>query len=173
MTGGPVTNPYAPPAAAVADVVTVVDEIVPAGRGIRLGAAMMDAVIAGACTYLPFFAGVIPFAAGGQRYSVAGLATGGLLGFIGFCVWAFFTFKYVAANGQSIAKRILGIKVVRSDGTPATLSRIFWMRNVVANIPGIIPILGTVYGFVDALLIFRDNRRCLHDQIADTIVILA
>jgi len=168
-----VTNPYAPPAATVADVVTVVDTIELAGRGVRLGAALLDGVIFGACTYIPFFAGLIPFSAGGRGYAGPGLAAGGLLAFVGFCVWAFFTIKYVGANGQTIAKRMLGIKVVRKDGSHVTLSRIFWLRNVVATIPSAIPILGTVYGIVDVLFIFRDDRRCLHDLIADTIVILA
>ena len=36
-----------------------------------------------------------------------------------------------------------------------------------------IPVIGTVYGLLDVLLIFRASRRCLHDNIADTIVVTA
>ena len=37
----------------------------------------------------------------------------------------------------------------------------------------IIPVIGSLVGLIDALLIFRDNRRCLHDNIADTMVVVA
>jgi uncharacterized RDD family membrane protein YckC len=30
-----------------------------------------------------------------------------------------------------------------------------------------------LYGLIDSLLIFRESRRCLHDNIADTIVVKA
>ena len=35
----------------------------------------------------------------------------------------------------------------------------------------LIPVVGMFIPFVDALLIFRSSNQCLHDQIADTIVI--
>ena len=72
-------------------------------------------------------------------------------------------------NSQSIAKKLLRIKVVRSDGSPVSLGRYFWLRNVVNMMIGIVPL----YGFVDALFIFGEARQCLHDKIADTIVVNA
>jgi hypothetical protein len=42
-------------------------------------------------------------------------------------------------------------------------------RNVVNGILGIIPL----YGIIDSLFIFGNARRCVHDYIADTIVIKA
>jgi uncharacterized RDD family membrane protein YckC len=79
------------------------------------------------------------------------------------------TILFVSRNGQSIGKKLLGIKVVRSDGSKASLGRIFLLRNVVNTLLGIIPL----YGLVDALLIFGEARQCVHDKIADTIVIKA
>jgi len=84
-------------------------------------------------------------------------------------VWAYFTVIYVKANGQTIAKRWLKIKVVRADGSRASLGRIFWLRNVVNALLGIIPL----YGIIDSLFIFSESRQCLHDKIADTIVVNA
>jgi uncharacterized RDD family membrane protein YckC len=63
--------------------------------------------------------------------------------------------------------------VVRKDGRKAGIGRIFWLRNVVNALPGFVPIVGPVYGLVDALLIFGEARQCIHDKIADTIVIRA
>ena len=92
-----------------------------------------------------------------------------MLTLVGFAVWCWLTISTMKRNGQSIAKKILGIKVVRSDGSPASLGRIFWLRNVVNGLISIIPL----YGLIDALFIFGESRQCLHDKIADTIVVKA
>jgi len=64
---------------------------------------------------------------------------------------------------------MVGIKVVRSDGSPASLGRLIWLRNVLNGVIAIIP----AYGLIDSLFIFSESRQCLHDKIADTIVIKA
>jgi uncharacterized RDD family membrane protein YckC len=88
---------------------------------------------------------------------------------VGFIAWAWITILLVARYGQTMGKRILEIKVVRSDGSPASLGRIFWLRNVVNSLLGLIPL----YTLIDLLLIFGDRRQCIHDLIADTIVVKA
>ncbi|MEA2700447.1 MAG: hypothetical protein QOI66_4718, partial [Myxococcales bacterium] len=45
------------------------------------------------------------------------------------------------------------------------------LRGVVNGIISAIPYLGGLYALVDALFIFRDDRRCIHDLIAGTRVI--
>jgi len=64
---------------------------------------------------------------------------------------------------------MLGIKVVRSDGTSIPLGRIFWLRNFLNALISIVPF----YGLIDALFIFGESRQCLHDKLADTIVVRA
>jgi uncharacterized RDD family membrane protein YckC len=59
--------------------------------------------------------------------------------------------------------------VVRTDGTPVSLGRIFLLRNVVNGLLGFIPL----YSLVDVLFIFGERRQCLHDRLADTIVVKA
>jgi uncharacterized RDD family membrane protein YckC len=166
-----VTNPYAPPTASVEDLVGVAERTEPAGRAVRLGAAILDGIIFGALVYLPFIAGFIAFSTN-QSYLNTRTEVGFLLGGVGFAVWAYLTINYVRANGQSIAKKMVGIRVVRTNGAPASFSRIFWLRNVVNGLPGFIPVLGVLYTFVDVLFIFNEARQCLHDKIADTIVVL-
>jgi uncharacterized RDD family membrane protein YckC len=162
------SNPYAPPRAAVSDVADSTEELEPAGRGVRLGAALLDGVVLLVLVYLPVILGGA-FADGepGAPPEISPVAW--LLAFAGFVVWAVFTVRYVTRNGQSIAKKWLGIKVVRTDGSKASLGRIFWLRNVVNGLLGLIPF----YGIVDALFIFGDERRCIHDKIADTLVVVA
>lgn len=160
-------NPYAPPRTNVSDVAVETEELELAGRGVRFGANFIDGLILGAVIALP----LISILAGSRGANGTPRVSGGLmlLSLVGFAVWAWFTIMYVSRNGQSIAKKMLGIKVVRTDGTPATLGRIFWMRNVVNGLLGIIPF----YSWVDPLLIFSDSRQCVHDKIADTIVVVA
>ncbi len=76
---------------------------------------------------------------------------------------------YLVSNtGQTLGKRMRSIRVVRTDGSPASLGRILLLRNVV---PGILGSLCGLVNLVDALLIFGEERRCLHDLLADTKVV--
>jgi uncharacterized RDD family membrane protein YckC len=161
-------NPYAPPRAKVTDVADDTEELELAGRAVRLGAAILDGIVMGVLVILPMVFGI--FAGGAQPNGTPKFSGGAMLfAFIGLIVWSWFTILYVSRNGQTIAKKWLDIKVVRTDGTPASLGRIFWLRNVVNALLGIIPL----YSWIDPLLIFSDSRQCVHDKIADTIVVVA
>jgi uncharacterized RDD family membrane protein YckC len=74
----------------------------------------------------------------------------------------------VAESGQTIGKRMRNIRMVRGDGSPVTLSRVIFLRNVV---PGLVNSACSAFGLIDALFIFNNDRRCLHDVIADTKVV--
>lgn len=168
------TNPYAPPRATVLDIADPNASVVPADRGTRLVATILDGIVIAAMVYMPFMvaaimAGVIGRATGvGNDVGPLFLAVGSL-GIVGFIVWCLLTIKYVRSNGQTIGKKILGIKVVRTDGSAISLGRIFWLRNVVNGLISIIPL----YGIIDALFIFGESRQCVHDKIADTSVVKA
>ncbi len=168
------SNPYAPPQSAVEDIVDPSAGPIPADRGTRLAAAILDGIILMGMVYLPIlFAAAIVGAFGGMQGTVPEAsiiaAVALLVAIAGFAAWCWLNFLYVMRNGQSIAKKILGIKVVRSDGSPASLARIFWLRNVVNWFVSIIPL----YFVIDGLFIFGESRQCVHDKIADTIVIRA
>ncbi len=163
------SNPYAPPQAVVLDIADPGTQTVPAERATRLGAAILDGLIFMVMVYIPIiFTAAAVGAAGEETVSLA-LVIGGLLTLIGLVAWAWLTIRFVLRNGQTIGKKVTGIKVVRSDGTPVSLSRIFWLRNVVNGIISIIPF----YGLIEVLFIFSESRQCLHDKMADTIVIRA
>jgi uncharacterized RDD family membrane protein YckC len=165
------TNPYAPPQATVADVVDPRLSNVAAERGTRLAAAILDGLFIGGMIYAPLLVGFgFGGITGGRNFNMnAGMAAAFVIGAIGFVVWCWLTVTFVRLNGQSIAKKLLNIKVVRSDGSPITLARIFFLRNVVNVMLSMIPL----YGFIDLLFIFGEHRQCLHDKIADTIVVKA
>jgi uncharacterized RDD family membrane protein YckC len=164
------TNVYAPPRAVVHDVAVVDGTGTPADRGTRLVASILDGIIFMGMVYLPFIIAALAAPnSEGETGSDAIVIVGVGIGVIGLIAWCWLTVVYVQRNGQTIAKKLLTIKVVRSDGSPASLGRIFWLRNVVNGIASVIPL----YGLIDALFIFGESRQCLHDKIADTIVIKA
>ena len=167
------TNPYAPPQAAVRDIADPGASTVLADRGTRLGASMLDGIILVAMVVVPFLLfGTIGASAGASADDAGAdgmFALGFALALVGFAAWCWLTVRYVSQNGQSIGKKIVGIKVVRKDGARASFGRIFWLRNAVNGLLGIIPF----YGLLDSVFIFGESRQCLHDRIADTIVVVA
>ena len=168
------TNPYATPGAGVGGLTA--EGVEPAGRLSRLLAWFLDGVIASLMIYVP---GAIVAAATGaieqlslpeSEFDFAVFAVPLFVCFMGFVAWAWITTLLVARYGQTMAKRVLDIKVVRSDGSQASLGRIFWLRNVVGIfVLSLIPL----YFFIDSLLIFGERRQCVHDLVADTIVVKA
>jgi uncharacterized RDD family membrane protein YckC len=165
------SNPYAPPQAAVYDVPGAQEWLEPADRITRLAAAILDGVIIFVMIYVPLLvaAAAGDAAAAGSPAASALVLLGAGSALLGTVVWSVLTIRSVSSNGQSIAKKMLGIRVVRTDGTPASLGRIFWLRNVVNWLLSLIPL----YGFVDVLFIFGESRQCLHDKLADTAVVKA
>lgn len=72
--------------------------------------------------------------------------------------------------GQTVGKRILKIAVATHDFDVPPLNRLIFIRYLPFLVTGIVPMLNAVNIF-DGLLIFRQDRRCLHDILAGTQVI--
>ena len=158
-------NPYLPPDAALAELPTGGAEH--ASRGVRLAATLLDGVFVG----LAVFIGMMPAMLAGPSQAAAEWSmVGMLLVFVGVVT---VNAILVARNGQTLGKYLLKIRVVRADGSNAGLTRIFFARYLPVTVLGAVPLLGIIVSLADALMIFRDNRRCLHDEIADTIVVRA
>ncbi len=78
---------------------------------------------------------------------------------------------YLSKDGQSIGKRMRRIRVVRNDGGPASPVRIILMRNVLpVAVTALMP-CGQFLSLIDYAMIFSNERRCLHDLIANTKVV--
>ncbi len=85
---------------------------------------------------------------------------------------AFLAFNgYLLMNrGQTIGKYLLKIQMVGDDGELVSLSRIFMMRYLLFWIFSMFPILSYISIF-DCLMIFGEQKKCLHDRVAGTKVI--
>jgi len=80
--------------------------------------------------------------------------------------WGYYIFFEMLWNGQSPGKRWTGLRVIRSDGTPITLS-----ESLIRNLVRFIDLLPTTYGVgVIAMFIDKQSRR-LGDLAASTLVV--
>ena len=80
-------------------------------------------------------------------------------------------------NGQTLGKRLLGIRVVRTDGAAMTLRRAVW-REVAVKIAlfdalNLAPVIGATVGGIAFLLdslwpLWDQEHRALHDMLAFT-----
>jgi uncharacterized RDD family membrane protein YckC len=74
-------------------------------------------------------------------------------------------------KGQSVGKMVVGTQIIGLDGRLLSLERIVFLRYMPLQIVAQIPVIGQVIAIIDALMIFNEDRRCLHDLIAGTVVV--
>ncbi|RPE81375.1 RDD family protein [Vulcaniibacterium tengchongense] len=160
-------NPYQSPQTQVQD---YSGDLRLAGRGKRLGAALLDAVIAIVVMLPIMFAGgyFATMSDGGP-----GIGVQLLWGVVGLAV--FFAIQYVPLknSGQTWGKKIVGIRIVDMEGRQPDLGVLLGRRYLFANGIGLVPLVGGLISLVNVLFIFRSDRRCLHDVVADTQVVEA
>ena len=163
-------NRFAPPLAHVEDVATAGPGTL-AGRGRRLVATLLDALIAGVAFWLLTLVTPLSWAPPTGGTNLVRLLLLNLV--VGFILFLVLHGYLLATRGQTIGKALLGIRIVRGDGSPASFGRIIGLRYLPTTLIAWIPLVGALYALIDCLLIFRESRRCLHDNIADTVVVTA
>lgn len=162
-------NPYSAPQAPVRDAKG--GELRLADRGMRLAAAIIDALIQGLCTApMLFQSGYFRDLLSGQQPSYGQAVTWTVIGFVVFIVVQGYPLN---ANGQTWGKKLLKMKIVDLDGNKPTFSRLIAFRYLTTRLIGLVPVVGWIYWLVNVLFIFRDDRRCVHDLIAGTRVVMA
>lgn len=162
-------NPYAPPAADVGHPILLPETLELAERLNRLGARFIDAVIFLAAVFI----GVIPVLALGEDPANGAIAAAVIWFVSPLLALGVWNLLLLHRQGQSLGKRLAKVRIVRSNGERASLARLIVLRWLVPALFSSVPYLGIVFAFVNILFIFRDDRRCLHDHLADTIVIAA
>ncbi len=160
-------NPYSAPTAVVQDI-NEPNQL--AGRGERLGAALIDGLILMFILIpLMWFGGYFKYAMSGQQPSLGLQLIWTLIGFAVFVLLQGYTLHQ---SGQSIAKKLLGIKIIDRDGKKPPLYKLIALRYGLMQLIALVPIIGVlVVGFVNPLMIFSKEKRCLHDLIAGTYVV--
>ena len=180
MTDDSDINRFAPPKAQIAEPGSLTDGPVLAGRGMRLLAAFLDGILISVVIWPLYFvfggaslmtAAYVPGGAPPSPFSMMGAMFMALLP--GYVVAGIVQGWSLHAFGGTLGKKLLGLRIVRTDGSRAGFVRLFFGRAGVAVVPAFVPLLGSLWALVDMLVIFRESRQCLHDQIADTIVVTA
>lgn len=92
---------------------------------------------------------------------------------VGILVYLVLHGYLLATRGQTIGKALFKIRIARPDGSKPSIGRLLGLREGPLFLLNVVPMIGQVFVLVDSLLIFRASRRCLHDQIADTVVLQA
>jgi uncharacterized RDD family membrane protein YckC len=163
-------NPYQPPAAKLEDQVVPEDHAL-AGRGQRLGAALLDTVF-GLIIGIPLMLalGTWDYLRSGEKPPYTLTLAGAALGFLGFLLIHGYFLK---TSGQTIGKKLLGIRIADMDNNIPPFAKIIGLRYLPIQAAGVIPIVGIFYPLIDVLFIFSESRRCIHDLIAGTKVVKA
>lgn len=156
-----------------------------ADRGLRLGAFVIDyilsvlATLPGFLILGPTFISIFVTAASGQQPDFSALQAGSLMSgllvlALGSLILLVIQVVMLSTRGQTIGKRMLGIRVVRyPDGSPAGFLHAWLLRNFIPFLIQLVPWIGFAFWIVDACFIFTQERRCLHDLIAGTKVVKA
>lgn len=108
------------------------------------------------------------FLAGGvSRLSSGPAWMAAVLGLVAFgLLWGYYIFFEMLWNGQSPGKRWAGLRVIRMDGTPITLT-----ESIVRNLVRLIDFLPIFYGVGVVTMFINDQSRRLGDLAAGTLVV--
>jgi uncharacterized RDD family membrane protein YckC len=158
-----------------------------ASRGVRTGAALLNAVLYFLCM-MPGSAVMSrllleknpDLAKGGiprlDELDLSGFAEGVIWVWVGLLIAMLVQGILIALRGQNLGKILLGGRVVRaSDGQPAGFLRgallRFYLPVMLAVFLNVLFPLGCIFLVIDYCFMFRNDQRCLHDLIAGTKVV--
>jgi len=157
-------NPYAPPVSGPEAQVSAGESThEPAGRGTRLGAILIDTVLLGIVG-----APLLIY----SRPDTDSIVGNMLISLIALVLSLLIQGYPLLKDGQSWGKKVVGIKIVGMNGEKPKQSDLL-VRHVFMNGIGLIPFIGGFISLGDTLSIFSADRRCLHDRLVGTSVVLA
>lgn len=140
-----------------------------AGIGSRFLAAVIDSLI---IVLLQIVIGlalawIIPSSLSreGDAAAVWFIALVGLFSFLVF--WGYYIFFETIWNGKSPGKRVVGLTVIRADGTPITLT-----ESLIRNLVRLVDFLPLNYGIGVVTMFIDSQSRRLGDLAAGTLVVL-
>ncbi len=140
-----------------------------ASRWARLGASIIDSIIM-MVVLVPVmyltggFDGIMEGRQPGFVYSFG-------IGILSFIVFFAINYRFLVANGQTIGKKVLEIKIVDLNGNVPAFQPQLLIRYAVYLLSGQIPVVGQIFSIVNVLFIFGKEKRCIHDLAAKTKVV--
>jgi uncharacterized RDD family membrane protein YckC len=147
-------NPYSPPMAGGGGLAPPTDRpqaLEPASRGLRWLGNIIDRLIL-YFVVIPLLGALFPGDQFFTRYFLAGL------------LYTAYEAILLTMRGQTVGKMICGTKVITPDDRPIDATAA-WTRAIVRNVMDLFCV-----GLIDILFIFGQEKTCLHDRIAGTVV---
>mgnify|MGYP003387710542 FL=1 len=139
-----------------------VDEFILASRSKRLIAKIIDFVLLFIAILIPAL--TVQIILGGGEPVLAAL--------IGAIVFAIYQYYLLSTISQTLGKKYMNIIIVKKDRSYGGFVTNVVLREWIIGIIGLFPLIGWLVKIVDMLFIFRNDRRCIHDMIANTMVII-
>lgn len=147
----------------------------------RIAAVLINSLIT-MLLYAPMIVAAITMGRQGEAVGNSSLIWMGISGLL-LLAWGIYQAVLMSQTGQSLGKKLMGIKVVTLEGDNPGFVGTVLMREIVYNIIlsvlGMIPFLGVLISLGAAIallvMIFLDsnNRRTLQDMLAKTLVVKA
>lgn len=97
----------------------------------------------------------------------------GVVTFVGLVAYAATQWTMITMRGQSLGKRFMGTRIIQVSGglpgfTHGVILRIWLIPLLTMCVCGVLQI---PIHFLDGVFVFGENRQCLHDLVASTLVI--
>ncbi len=163
-------NPYTTPVADPLPIYPVAGMLATPGE--RFVGALIDGLI-GVGVAIPlwgilFFIGVI-----GSMKDMAHIGIPWTLALmvVNFAIIMAIQLPFLKATGQTVGKKVAKTRIADMQGGKPSVTNIIFKRYLFTTVIGIIPIAGGFLSLIDALLVFKADRRCLHDMVAGTQVL--
>ena len=142
-----------------------------ASRWLRFFGALIDGLLGAAANFL------ILFSVGYWELMMSGAISMGKMlemAIVGFVVFLLMHGYLLAKRGQTIGKMIVGTKIVSYEtGEILSFGRVIGLRYLPVSVVANIPLIGSLLILVNVLFIFGKEKRCVHDHIAGTKVVMA
>lgn len=103
----------------------------------------------------------------GATIILASLVLSVVFSVIGWLLFLMVNGYFLIKRGQTIGKLVVGAKIVDVDSNIPGFTNVAVLRYLVPTLLAQLPF----FGLIDALLIFGQERRCVHDYLAGTYVV--
>lgn len=144
-----------------------------ASLGERFAGALIDGLVAIA-TMIPIWGAFYllgyhqSFA---DIYGAAGWTAWVISEVLHFIIYTAVQWVPLQATGQTIGKKVVHTRIATMDGGKPPMVDLILKRHAVFWVLALIPSGGSALSLIDGLMVFKRDRRCLHDLVAGTQVL--
>jgi len=144
-----------------------------ATRTQRFVGALVDGLIMTPLTFgAGFVLGIGLVVSGLQPESVPFRVAAAVIGLaIGAGIFLAINGYLLATRGQTVGKYLVKTQIVSEGGGLVPFAPLILKRYVPIWVAGQVPFIGPLFLLVNVLAIFRENHKCIHDDLAGTKVI--